>query len=216
MCAGCVVLLVLLVWTFTSACGADDGFNITCRNVTGRVGKESTLNCDVSYLNKTCCMMMFKIINTPDTTICKEDFRKDFGNDPCLQFTSLPCPYIANEVMTSTFKFILHTRCGNKTAGFTVNITESVDDTGGPKDDPTKETPVQTWIVVIIAAIICCVIYILGLLLIRNQNAKATYSALITGTIPLEQHGVKCLAQGHTGGGCWDRTSNLLITSSVV
>ncbi|MGL5208427.1 hypothetical protein, partial [Cetobacterium sp.] len=41
--------------------------------------------------------------------------------------------------------------------------------------------------------------------------SKATYSALNTGTIPLEQHGVKCLAQGHTGGGCWDRTSYLLI-----
>ncbi|KAA0724799.1 hypothetical protein E1301_Tti023980 [Triplophysa tibetana] len=97
------------------------GFSITCRNVTGRVGKESTLNCDVSYPDKTCCMMMFKIINTPDTTVYREEYRKD----PCLQFTSFPCPYTANEVMTSTFKFILHTRCGNKTAGFTVNITDS-------------------------------------------------------------------------------------------
>ena len=47
--------------------------------------------------------------------------------------------------------------------------------------------------------------------------SKATYHALITGTIPLEEPGVKCLAQGHTaGGGCEDRTSNILLIGSVV
>ncbi len=44
-----------------------------------------------------------------------------------------------------------------------------------------------------------------------------TYSALITGTlIPLEQPGVKSLAEGYTDGDdCIDRTSNLLHTSSL-
>ncbi|XP_057215112.1 uncharacterized protein LOC130569457 isoform X2 [Triplophysa rosa] len=161
--------VVLLVGTFTAACKADDLFNITCRNVTGRVGKESTLNCEVSYPDKTCCMMMFEYMNTPDTTIYREEFRKD----PCLQFTSFPCPYTANEVMTTTFKFILQTRCENKTAEFTVNIAAvKEDDAGGPKGDPTKETPVQTdetWIVVIIAAIICCVVFVVGFLLMKPQ-----------------------------------------------
>ncbi|XP_051956588.1 protein unc-119 homolog A-like isoform X2 [Xyrauchen texanus] len=42
---------------------------------------------------------------------------------------------------------------------------------------------------------------------------QPTYSALITGTIPPEQPGVKCLAQRHNDGGCGDRTSDLLITN---
>ncbi len=47
--------------------------------------------------------------------------------------------------------------------------------------------------------------------------SQMTYSALITGTpIPLEQPGVKSPAEGHTDGDdCRDRSSNLLLTSSL-
>lgn len=71
-------------------------------------------------------MMMFKFIKTPDTTIYTEEFKKDFRKYPCLQFNSISCPYTAHQDMTTTFKFFLQTRCENKTAEFTVNITGRV------------------------------------------------------------------------------------------
>ncbi|KAI7797047.1 hypothetical protein IRJ41_011792 [Triplophysa rosa] len=122
-----IILLVLLVWTFTAVCKAYDSL-FKCEDVTGHVGVELNLTCRVSYKHNTNCMMMYKFMNKDkDTRICRENFK----SVPCEQLTSISCPYTANEVMITTFKVIIQTKDGTKSAEFTVNIAEAVkeDDT---------------------------------------------------------------------------------------
>ncbi|KAI7796949.1 hypothetical protein IRJ41_009952 [Triplophysa rosa] len=162
-----IVLLVLLVWKFTAACDTDpDFFKQACKDVTGHVGKELTLNCTVSYSNR-CRMVLYKLINKDkETTICRE-----FASKPDQQHFS--CTYTANKVMSATFMFSLQANCGCITTTFTVN-------TGGSnriKGDPTKETSDLTGkagIAVIVAAISCFIIFVMGFVLMRKHD-KNTY-----------------------------------------
>ncbi|XP_065116755.1 uncharacterized protein [Paramisgurnus dabryanus] len=116
-----VVLLVLLVWTFTSVCEEDDNeITINCEDVTARVEDKINLTCTVSYLRKGCSMKSYKFIN-PEAddvpTICREEFRSD-------HLSRVSCPYTANKAMTTKFKFFLQTTCGPLSTYFSVNITE--------------------------------------------------------------------------------------------
>ncbi|XP_065116764.1 uncharacterized protein [Paramisgurnus dabryanus] len=162
-----VVLLVLLVWTFTAVCEEKDDITVNCTDVTAPVEDKINLNCTVTYLNKGCCPVWYKFMTTApadDTTICREDFNKD----PCIEMSSFSCLYTANKLMTSKFKFHLQTTCGAKNTEFSVIITER-------RIEPTKKPPVQTdktTIPVIICVLSCFVIVIVALFLWKRQKTS--------------------------------------------
>ncbi|XP_073723301.1 uncharacterized protein [Misgurnus anguillicaudatus] len=121
-----VVLLVLLVWTFTAVCENKTEITSNCTDVTAHVGKQINLTCTVSNLKKSCCMKMYKFIDD-DPTIC----RKEFSSDSCKQESTVSCPYTANKTMTTKVKFFVQTTCGQKTTYFSVSTTGAVkEDTG--------------------------------------------------------------------------------------
>ncbi|KAI7796711.1 hypothetical protein IRJ41_004710 [Triplophysa rosa] len=156
-----VVLLVALVCIFTVIhTGETDSFNLTCEDVTGHVGVELNLTCRVSDQRGTCCVKMYKLMNTADndTTICKE-----LKNNSCLHRMNFTCAYTANSNMTTQFKFFLQTTCGRKTAEFTVNITESSEDGNlhnerGALEGGSRGFPVISIIIVVIIIIIIIII----------------------------------------------------------
>nr|XP_055032781.1 uncharacterized protein LOC129421345 isoform X2 [Misgurnus anguillicaudatus] len=137
-----VVLLVLLVWTFTAVCEADYDITSKCEDVTAHVGNKINLTCTVSYLNKKCCVKSYKFDETAayDEEICKEEPI----SDPCKQESRFSCPYTADKAMTTKFKFFLQTTCGTEETYFNVSTTGAVkEDTVGlaggsntPKDKP--------------------------------------------------------------------------------
>ncbi|XDV44064.1 hypothetical protein PO909_012417, partial [Leuciscus waleckii] len=68
-----VVLMFILVWTFTAA--DYDDISVRCEDVTGTVSEEVTLTCSVS-LNKSECCIVFYRFQYPekynDSEICRE------------------------------------------------------------------------------------------------------------------------------------------------
>ncbi|XP_073671093.1 uncharacterized protein [Paramisgurnus dabryanus] len=142
-----VLQLILLVWTFTAVCEADDDpFSITCENVTGGVGEKLNLTCTVSYSKKNeCSMKMYKFINTAaevfDPKICKVLFETDLFT----QENKISCPYTANKAMTTKFQLFLQTDCGAKRSEFSVKTTAVATKVAAQLDGgPSKETSVQT------------------------------------------------------------------------
>nr|XP_055032776.1 uncharacterized protein LOC129421344 isoform X3 [Misgurnus anguillicaudatus]XP_055032777.1 uncharacterized protein LOC129421344 isoform X3 [Misgurnus anguillicaudatus] len=118
-----VVLLVLLVWTFTAVCEADDDdIIINCEDVAGTVGHEINLTCTVSYPNQNCYMTMYKFTDTAADDICKEQFSKDLLK----QERSFSCPYTADKAMKTKFKFHLQSTCGAKTKEFSVSTPDII------------------------------------------------------------------------------------------
>ncbi|XP_065116756.1 uncharacterized protein [Paramisgurnus dabryanus] len=141
---------------------------INCEDVTARVGDEINLTCTVRYLNKRCCGMMYKFIDTAaadDPTICREDFRRD----SCKQELRFSCTYTANKAMTTTLKFFLQSNCGSHTRSFTANIAGAVID---DKDEPPVQTTDKTTIAVVICLLSCFVIVIVALFLWKRRKTS--------------------------------------------
>ncbi|XP_065116757.1 uncharacterized protein [Paramisgurnus dabryanus] len=116
-----VVLLVLLVWTFTAVCEDDDDIIISCEVVTAPVGDEINLACNVSYLKQNCYTTMYKFTDTAAAgDICKEQFSKDLLK----QERRFSCPYTADKAMTTRFQFYLQSTCGGEYTYFSVNTTD--------------------------------------------------------------------------------------------
>ncbi|CAM4712108.1 unnamed protein product [Leuciscus chuanchicus] len=116
-----VVLMFILVWTFTAA---DDDISVSCEDVTGTVSEEVTLTCSVSLKNSGCCITYYKFQNSEkynDSEICREEFPHS-----CEQRNSFTCSFSPTTVMTGPFRFFMQTKCGNKITEFTVNITGTV------------------------------------------------------------------------------------------
>ncbi|XP_065116703.1 uncharacterized protein [Paramisgurnus dabryanus] len=170
-----VILLVLLVWTFTAVSEANIDITIKCENVTAHVGDEITFTCTVSYPSYTCCTEMYKFMNiTADKgqTICKEEFR----NDSCIQLSRFSSPYTADKPMTTKLQFFLQANCGHETTYFTMHIAEAVkDDTAGDLNrftgegfgESTKETSSQTAVII---SVMCLIIIIMGLIYKKKLN----------------------------------------------
>ncbi|XP_051530880.1 uncharacterized protein LOC127427355 [Myxocyprinus asiaticus] len=120
------VLLLILVWTFTTVC-EDDNFEkcaVTCEDVTGTVGKDLTLTCSVSWKCSKCCTKIYKFTETENENskeICRQEFL-----DSCDQWTNFTCPYTPKVTMATKFRFCLQTQNGMRTVEFSVNITETV------------------------------------------------------------------------------------------
>lgn len=108
-CSASVYSMLNIICSFT------DFSTITCADVTGNVGEESTLNCTVIYSDR-CHAALYKFINTDkDTTICKEEFTSKSDQQ------HFSCSYTPNEAMTTTFKFFLQADCGHISTEFTLN-----------------------------------------------------------------------------------------------
>ncbi|XP_051524026.1 uncharacterized protein LOC127423612 isoform X1 [Myxocyprinus asiaticus] len=122
------VLLLILVWTFQTVCEDEclGGFNITCEDVTGKVGETLNVTCSISYKCSKCCMIFYKFENGAE--IC----RKEFPKNSCERKTSITCPYTPNATTTTKLYFFLQMPCGHKSIEFTVNFTDIKDNT---KDD---------------------------------------------------------------------------------
>ncbi|XP_039521348.1 uncharacterized protein LOC120474787 [Pimephales promelas] len=135
------VQLIILLWTFTALCQADDEMSVNCEDVTGTVSEEVTLTCGIS-LKKTLkcsehCIKLYKFQYTEkynDSEICREEF----SPGSCEQRNSFTCRFTPTTVMTGQFRFFITTECGWKVTEFTVNITET------SKHEPVTEDPEPT------------------------------------------------------------------------
>ncbi|XP_042591940.1 uncharacterized protein LOC122139290 [Cyprinus carpio] len=146
------VQLFILVWTFTAVCQAEDlDIIVSCENVTGSVGKEVTLTCNVSLQSRDCSteMGMFRYPN--DSVICKQKLPKD---------SSFTCRYTTTTAMTEKFSFFVQTKCGVKQTEFTVDISDPL---SVKTEDPKSKYPIITSVAgcfiiilfIIIITIIC-------------------------------------------------------------
>ncbi|XP_065116688.1 uncharacterized protein [Paramisgurnus dabryanus] len=168
-----VVLLVLLVWTFTAVCGDKTEITSNCEDGTAH-NSEINLNCTVTYPNKNCCMTMYKFINTAaadDPTICREEF----SSDSCKQERRVSCPYTANKAMTTKVKFFLQTKCGKTETYFSVSRTGAVEDvtaanTATDKPGGTNTLRYKEVLAVIIPVIICLIVIIMWFILKKKLN----------------------------------------------
>ncbi|XP_065116689.1 uncharacterized protein [Paramisgurnus dabryanus] len=168
-----VVLLVLLVWTFTAVCGDKTEITSNCEDGTAH-NSEINLNCTVTYPNKNCCMTMYKFINTAaadDPTICREEF----SSDSCKQERRVSCPYTANKAMTTKVKFFLQTKCGKTETYFSVSRTGAVEDVTAntATDKPAGGTNTLRYkevLAVIIPVIICLIVIIMWFILKKKLN----------------------------------------------
>ncbi|XP_016119882.1 uncharacterized protein [Sinocyclocheilus grahami] len=136
-----VVLLFILVWTFTAVCQADKEVIVSCENVTGSVGKEVTLTCSVSLLFTECCIVMYMFqypesIN--DSVIC----RQDFPNDSCELRNSFTCRYTPTTAMTEQFRFFVQTTCVVGKSKFTVDTSVSSEHIN--PENPSGSSPPET------------------------------------------------------------------------
>ncbi|XDV44078.1 hypothetical protein PO909_012424 [Leuciscus waleckii] len=129
------VQLFIMVWTFTAVCQADDDISVSCENVTGTVGEKVTLTCSVSLKKSGCCITMYKFQNS------KEICREESPQDSCEQRNSFTCSFSSTTVMTGEFRFFVQTNKGQRSAKFTVDITEP------SKPEPVTEAPESTSIV---------------------------------------------------------------------
>ncbi|XP_065116759.1 uncharacterized protein [Paramisgurnus dabryanus] len=173
-----VGLLVLLVWTFTAVCEADDDIAINCEDVTAPVGDKITLTCRFSHLNEGCCAKWYKFIDTAaanDPDICRENFI----DDPCKK-ERFSCLYTANKAMTTKFKFFVQTNCGGETTEFSVNITgpDTDDGAGGPDSVKDEKTPGldNSSVAVIIGLLGCFIIVIVALIFwMRRKPSRSPH-----------------------------------------
>ncbi|XP_048036088.1 uncharacterized protein LOC125261576 isoform X2 [Megalobrama amblycephala] len=115
------VLLFILVWTFTAVCQADDDVcSVSCEDVTGDVGKEANLTCNVSQKCSECCIRKyrFQYPEKYDSTICREDLPEG----SCEQRNSFTCRYTPTTEMMRQFRFLVKTiKCGPIKTESTVN-----------------------------------------------------------------------------------------------
>ncbi|ROI82020.1 hypothetical protein DPX16_22255 [Anabarilius grahami] len=114
--------LFLLVWTFTAVGRADDDLcSVSCKNVTGTVGEEITLICNVSQKCSESCITLYKFYYPEiyNDSICKQ-------NNSCEQRNSFTCRYTPTTVMTGKHGFFLQTQKAVEITEFTVNITGTV------------------------------------------------------------------------------------------
>ncbi|XP_026078014.1 uncharacterized protein LOC113055856 isoform X3 [Carassius auratus] len=172
------VQLFILVWTFTAVCQADDEHvSVSCQNVTGPVGKEVNLSCDVSLQRKDCCITKYKFHNPEiynDASICLQYV----SVNSCKQRNSFTCPYTPPIVMTEQFKFFVQTTCGmRKEAIFTLNTVSS--EHGNPVN-PSGSPPPETAagfkgnvIAVIMVGLIIIIIFIM-MVIIRQTKPNFT------------------------------------------
>ncbi|XP_026131783.1 uncharacterized protein LOC113111370 [Carassius auratus] len=114
------VQLFSLFWTFTALCQADEDISVSCKNVTGSVGKEVNLHCSVSVNCLDCSIEMYKFLYPNESAICKEPLK-----DYCKQSNIFTCRYTPTTAMTEQFSFFVQTTCGVKKPKFTVDITGS-------------------------------------------------------------------------------------------
>ncbi|XP_065116766.1 uncharacterized protein [Paramisgurnus dabryanus] len=162
-----VLLLVLLVWIFTAVSEANIDIKIKCEDVTAHVGKETTVNCTVTFPNHTCRTEMYKFMNI--TAAAHEIFRNECRNDlKCRKLRTFSCPYTENKAMTTKLKFFLQANCGAETKEFSVSTTgKPTALTGEGFGESAKETFGLT---VAIISVMCLIIIIMGLIYKRNLN----------------------------------------------
>ncbi|XP_048026577.1 uncharacterized protein LOC125255407 isoform X2 [Megalobrama amblycephala] len=120
-----------------------DVCNISCKEVTGDVGKEVTLTCSVSQKRPECCIIMYKF-QYPEkynnSAICKQEFPLD----SCEQRNSFTCRYTPTTEMTGQFRFFVQTKFGARKTQFTVNITEPIKPEIVAEETATKESVTVT------------------------------------------------------------------------
>nr|AJK93611.1 ORF131 [Cyprinid herpesvirus 3] len=114
------VQLFFLVWSFTAVCQGDDDISVSCDDVTGSVGKEVTLTCNISLQCPDCSIKKCKFRSPTDSVICEQELL----NDSCEQSNSFTCRYTTTTAMTEKFSFFVQTKCGMKQTEFTVDISD--------------------------------------------------------------------------------------------
>ncbi|XP_067285829.1 uncharacterized protein [Pseudorasbora parva] len=120
--------LLILVWTLTAVCQADDGdISVICEDVTGTEGEEVSLTCRVSLKCSERCIKLYKFqYPEGDSAIC----RKEFPEDSCEQRDRLTCRFTPTTAKAEQFRFFVQTLCGRETTEFTVSITDSLESDG--------------------------------------------------------------------------------------
>ncbi|XP_051769755.1 uncharacterized protein LOC127523272 [Ctenopharyngodon idella] len=163
------VQLLILVWTFTAVCRADvDVSRVSCKDVTGTVGKEVTFTCSVPPCTE-CCTEKYKFLYPKKPSICEQKNTCGLGN-------SFTCRYTPTTAMTEKLIFYLQTKSGMKNTEFTVNITEpskheivteapEPKTEGGP-ESRTEDNPGSNGTV--IAAVVGCFIIIIIIIIIMT------------------------------------------------
>ncbi|XP_016371786.1 uncharacterized protein LOC107711325 isoform X1 [Sinocyclocheilus rhinocerous] len=183
------VQLFILVWTFTAVCQADK--NVSCKNVTGYVGKEVHLTCRVSQQCAKYCFKMFMFQypkSYKNSTICKEEPPVN----SCDQRNSFTCRYTPTTAMTEQFRFFAQTNCGTETTKFTVDITGPTTPavvTGAPGEKaefkvtnvpgpsaPDTAAGHESKVSVFAAAVGCFILIILIMTIIHNRKPNFTKS----------------------------------------
>ncbi|XP_051958395.1 uncharacterized protein LOC127626553 [Xyrauchen texanus] len=118
------VLLLILVGTLQIVCGdkdIDKDIEISCEDVTGKLGETLNLTCSISYKCSECYITFYKF-NNPAAEIC----RKVIPSNPCERWTSITCSYTLK--VTTNVKLFLQTDCGHKSAEFTVHVSDEPGD----------------------------------------------------------------------------------------
>ncbi|QAU55016.1 membrane protein ORF131 [Cyprinid herpesvirus 3] len=93
--------------------------SVSCDDVTGSVGKEVTLTCNISLQCPDCSIKKCKFRSPTDSVICEQELL----NDSCEQSNSFTCRYTTTTAMTEKFSFFVQTKCGMKQTEFTVDIS---------------------------------------------------------------------------------------------
>ncbi|XP_051958393.1 uncharacterized protein LOC127626552 isoform X6 [Xyrauchen texanus] len=122
------VLLLILVGTLQIVCGdkdIDKDIEISCEDVTGKVGETLNLTCNISCKCSECCITFYKF-NNPAAEIC----RKVIPSNPCERWTSITCSYTLK--VTTNVTLFLQTNCGHKSAEFTVHVSDTETPTNAP------------------------------------------------------------------------------------
>ncbi|KTF83700.1 hypothetical protein cypCar_00043961, partial [Cyprinus carpio] len=88
--------------------------SVSCDDVTGSVGKEVTLTCNVSLQSGDCSIKMCMFRYPNDSAICEQELLKD---------SSFACRYTPTTAMTENFSFFVQTNCGSNATEFTVDVT---------------------------------------------------------------------------------------------
>ncbi|XP_056325851.1 uncharacterized protein LOC130238770 [Danio aesculapii] len=97
--------------------------NVSCGDVTGTVGKEVTLICNVSQQCTEICITKSKFLS-PNISSNSEICRQELPGGLCEQRNIFRCRYTSDTAMKKTFSFFMQTKVEMKTAAFTVEISE--------------------------------------------------------------------------------------------
>ncbi|XP_051958394.1 uncharacterized protein LOC127626552 isoform X7 [Xyrauchen texanus] len=160
------VLLLILVGTLQIVCGdkdIDKDIEISCEDVTGKVGETLNLTCNISCKCSECCITFYKF-NNPAAEIC----RKVIPSNPCERWTSITCSYTLK--VTTNVTLFLQTNCGHKSAEFTVHVS----DTEAPTNAPvaTVQEDAQSYITAVIICLTLLLIIIIFIIFIAKQSKK--------------------------------------------